>query len=133
MIKLMIFGLSLLIGICTSSTVLAGDCHSDTVVKRWLEERDGAAKQVVQVWIKGAQPDDYASDVAVTLSNELYICSKCRGQEDFLTQNLIILGKESNPNVKTVPGMILEYLVGQELLSPYNQFPSDRGRRVVLK
>ena len=115
------------------SVAVSGDCYSDTIVKRWLEGRDRAAERVVQTWAKGAPPEGFAPEVAVTLSNEFYICSKCRDQMDFLKANLILLGRGSNPKVETVPGMILEYLVEHELLSPWSQFPSDSRRGVTKR
>ena len=115
------------------SVAVSGDCYSDTIVKRWLEERDRAEEHVVQVWAKGASPEEFAPEVAVILSNEFYVCSKCRDQEDFLKGNLHVLGRGSNPKVETVPGMILEHLVGREMLSPWSQFPSDRRREVTKR
>ena len=111
------------------STALAGDCYSDMVVRRWIEERDRAEERVVQVWAKGASPEEFASEVAVILSNEFYVCSKCRDENDFLH----ILNKGSDPKVETVPATILERLVGQEILSPWRQFPSDRRKGVAKR
>ena len=115
------------------STAMAGDCNSDLVVKRWIEERDKAEKHIVQIWAQGASPEEFASEVAVILSNEFYVCSKCRNESDFLERNLHILNKGSNPKVETVPAMILEHLIGHQILSPWNQFPSSRRKEVGEK
>lgn len=115
------------------SVAISEDCWSDTVVKMWLEERDTAEEHVVQIWAKGASPEEFAPEVAVILSNEFYVCSKCRDQEDFLKRNLHVLGRGSDPKVETVPGMILEHSVGREILSPWSQFPSDRRREVTKR
>jgi hypothetical protein len=113
------------------SNTIAGDCYSDTVVKRWIQERDRAAERVVQAWAKGASPGDFAQDVAVIISNEFYVCSTCRDQNNFLSENLNILNNGSSPKVETVPAMILEHLVGEKILSPWRQFPADKRKGVA--
>jgi len=126
--KLMVCVVVLLVVTFGGSAAIAGSCYSDTVVKGWIEERDMAEEYVVQVWAKGGSPEQFASEVAVILSNELYMCSKCRDEGEFLKTNLHILGKGSEPKVETVPGMILERLVGYEMLSPRIQFPSNKRK-----
>jgi len=115
------------------SAAIAGSCFSDSVVKGWIEERDRAEEYVVQVWARGGSPEQFASEVAVILSNELYMCSKCRDEGEFLKTNLHILGKGSDPKVETVPGMILERLVGREMLSPWKQFPTDKKKEAAKR
>ena len=110
----------------SGSAAIAGSCYSDTVVKGWIEERDRAEEYVVQVWAKGGSPEQFASEVAVILSNELYMCSKCREEGEWLKANLHILGKGPDPKLETVPGIILERLVGYEILSPWIQFSSNK-------
>lgn len=131
--KLIIYVFFLLAVISNASTLMAGNCYSDTIVKRWIEERDRMEEHVVQVWAKGANPEEYASEVAVISANELYIISKCREENEFLKNNLHILGKSSEPNVETVPAMILERLVGHDILSPWKQFPLNKRREVTQK
>ena len=131
--KLCVYAVVLVVVFSGVSSAFAGSCQSDTVVKRWIEERDKVAVHIVQAWAGGIAPKELASEIAVVLSNEFYICSKCRDQKDFLKANLILLGRGSNPKVETVPGMILEYLVGHELLSPWSQFPSDSRRGVTKR
>ena len=109
----------------------AGDCSSDMVVKRWLDERDRAEERVIQLWAKGHPPDDFASDVAVILANEFYFCSKCRDNIEFLRDNVHILKTGHSPKVETVPSIILEHLLGTKFLSPWNQFPSNKRGGVV--
>ena len=116
---------------CIVSSVYAGSCFSDTIVKRWLEERDRAAERVVQMWARGDLPGVFASQVAVILSNEIYLCSKCREDNDFLKNNLYILNKGSQPTVETVPGILIEQLIGIDLLSPWNQFPNFKRKEVT--
>ena len=113
------------------STALAGDCYSDMVVRRWIEERDRAEERVVQAWAKGASPEQFAPGVAIILSNEFYICSKCRDDSDFLKQKLHVLNKGTDAKVETVPAMILEQLIGNQMLSPWRQFRSGRRKGVA--
>ena len=115
------------------SAAIAGSCYSDSVVKGWIEERDRAEEYVVQIWARGGSPEQFASEVAVILSNELYMCSKCRDEGEFLKTNLHILGKGSDPKVETVPGVILERLVGYEMLSPRKQFPSYKKKEAAKR
>jgi hypothetical protein len=110
---------------------MAADCYSDFVVKGWLEERDRAEKRVVQAWAKGASSEELASDIAIILANELYLCSTCRNQVDFLEEHLHVLNNGDSPAVDTVPARILETFVGGEFLSPWRQFP--KGRRGMEK
>lgn len=84
------------------SIAFAGDCYLDMVVRRWIEERDSAEERVVQAWAKGASPEQFASGVAIILSNEFYICSQCRDDSKFLKQKLHILNKGSD--AKLAPG-----------------------------
>lgn len=126
--KLMVCVVVLWVVTFGGSVAIAGSCYSDKVVKGWIEERNRAEEYVVQVWARGASPEQFESQVAVIVSNELYMCSKCReeGEREWLKTNLHILGKSSDPKVETVPGMILERLVGYEMLSPRIQFPSNK-------
>ena len=115
------------------SVAFAGDCYSDMVVRRWVEERDRAEERVVQAWAKGASSEQFAPGVAIILSNEFYICSKCRDDREFLKQKLHILNKGTDAKVETVPAMILEQLIGEQILSPWRQFPSDRRKGVAKR
>ena len=127
LICLMVFGI-----ICAGLSVAhAGECYSDMVVKRWLDERDRAEERVIQLWAKGHPPEDFASEVAVILANEFYFCSKCRDNVEFLRDNVHILKNGVSPKVETVPSIILERLVGAKLLSPWKQFPSDKRKGVA--
>ena len=110
-------------------TVLSADCYSNLVVSGWLAERDRAEKGVVKAWAKGHPAEELASDIAVILANELYLCSTCRDQADFLKENLHLLNKDDASKVETVPAMILEVILGQDILSPWRQFPSKRKER----
>ena len=116
----------LLVMVFSAASAVAGDCYTNTIVKRWLKERDEAAEHVVQVWASGASPEEFASWVAIILSNELYVCSLCRDQNRFLEGNIYILKGKSHPKLETVPGIILEHVVGRDLLSPRTQFPLDQ-------
>lgn len=121
--RVMIYVFFLWVMVFSAAAAMAGDCYTDTIVKRWIEERDEAAEHVVQAWIRGASVEEFASDVAVILSNELYVCSQCRDQRRFLEGNIYILKGKFHPKLETVPGSILERLVGRDLLSPWTQFP----------
>ena len=113
------------------SAALAGECYSDLVVRRWIEERDRAEERVLQAWAKGASPEQFAPGVAIILSNEFYICSKCRNDSEFLKQKLHILNKGTDAKVETVPAMILEQLIGDQILSPWRQFSSGNRKGVT--
>lgn len=109
---------------------IAGDCHTDTIVNRWMDERDRAEEQVVQLWSKGLLPEIFAEKVAVILANEFYICSKCRDEFEFLKDNVHVLKNGISPRVETVPTIILERMVGDRILSPWQQFPSEKRKGV---
>lgn len=109
----------------------AGECYTDRVVKRWIEDRDRAEERVVQMWARGASPEEFASDVAVILSNEFYICSKCRENCGFLEQNLHLLNNGTAPKIEAVPAILLERLIGIKILSPWRQFPSEKRKGVA--
>jgi len=130
--SLMIFLVYLLISISTVSAVIAGSCYSDPIVKRWIEEIDHAAENVVQQWAQGSSPEKFVSDVAVIISNEFYVFSQCREEPKFLETHILFLNKGSDPRVETVPAMILEHLFGYDILSPWSQFPSGK-REVKVK
>ena len=115
------------------SAAIAGSCHSDRIVKGWIEERDRAEEHVVQAWARGASPEEYTSELAEIISSELYMGSKCREEGGWLKTNLHILGKASNPKVEMVPGMIVERLLGYEILSPWKQFPSNKKEEASAK
>ena len=115
------------------SAAIAGSCHSDRIVKGWIEERDRAEEHVVQAWARGASPEEYTSELAIIISSELYMGSKCIKEGGWLKTNLHILGKASNPKVGIVPGMIVERLLGYEILSPWKQFPSNKKEEASAK
>ena len=121
--KVSVYTVFLVIIFSGVSSAFAGSCQYDTVVKRWIEERDKTAVQIVQVWARGIDPEELASEIAVVLSNEFYICSKCRNEIDFLKQNLRILNGGSKPKVETIPAVLLEQLIGYPVFSPWTQFP----------
>jgi len=130
--KFLIHIIYLVIIVTSPTMAIAGECYSDTVVKRWIDERDRAEERVLQLWAKGSSTEDFASHVAVILSNEFYICSKCRNNGEFLGQSIHVLKKgTSSLKVESVPAIILERMVGQELLSPWQQFPAKKGKGVA--
>ena len=122
--KLCVYAVFLVIVFSGVSSAFAGSCQSDTVVKRWIEERDRITVHIVQAWAGGTAPKELASEIAVVLSNEFYICSKCRNEIDFLKTNLRILNGGSSPKMETIPAVILEQLIGYPVLSPWTQFPA---------
>ena len=124
--KLCVYAVFLVVVFSGLSSAFAGSCRSDTVVKRWIEERDKIAVHIVQAWAGGTDPKELASEIAVVLSNEFYICSKCRNEIDFLKTNLRILNGRSSPKVETIPAVILEQLIGYPVLSPWTQFPARK-------
>jgi len=71
--------------------------------------------------------------VAVILSNEFYIFSQCREQPDFLETRIYVINEGPEPKVETVPAIIIEHLVGKDILSPWNQFPSNYREGMVKK
>ncbi len=107
-----------------SLNALAGDCRTDSVSRRWVDERNRAEILVMQAWARGEKPDAYAEQVALILADELYLAGMCRDDGAFLKENLHILGKASDPTVATIPGMILEQFLGKGFLSPERDYGS---------
>ncbi len=70
----------------------------------------------------GMPVEDLASDIAVIFADEIYILSKCREQTDFLNTHVYVING-TDPQVETVPAIILEKVLGHDILSPWNQFP----------
>lgn len=124
--KLCVYAVILVVAFSGVSFAFAGSCQSDTVVKRWIEERDRKAVHIVRAWAGGTTPRELASEIAVILSNEFYMCSKCRNEIDFLKTNLRILNGGSSPKMETIPAVILEQLMGYPVLSPWTQFPARK-------
>jgi len=120
------------VAICTFLGVspgMAADCRHDPIVRDWIIERDQAEQHLLSEWAKGAPTDKLASDVSVILSSELFIASKCRS-EGFLKQNLHFLGAGSDDlRVETLPCMILERILGKDILSPHKNFTSKEGSK----
>ena len=104
------------------SVAMAGNCRTDGVAKRWVEERNRAEVLVLQAWARGETADRYADQVALILSDELYLCSACRDDRVFLEENLHVLSKGAEPTVETIPGIILERFLGKDFLSPRRQY-----------
>lgn len=110
-----------------NSIASADNCVSNTIVKRWIAERDDVSLRLLQNWCKGQSPRESSSDVALILSNELYIGGKCRNDPDFLKTNLILLNTGARPKVETIPIIILERMLGYPILSPHRDFPNALG------
>ena len=104
------------------SVAMAGDCRTDAVARRWLDERNKAEVWILQSWARGDATDQYTSKIALILANELYLCSACRDDRTFLESNLHVLGKSTEPTVATMPGMILERFLGKGFLSPRKDY-----------
>ena len=108
---------------------LAADCRHDPIVRDWIIERDQAEQDLLSDWAKGAPTERLASHVGIIVSSELFIGSKCR-TEGFLKQNLHFLGKDSDDlRVETLPCMILERILGKDILSPHKNFTSKEGSK----
>ena len=111
------------------SASMALDCRSDSVVRDWIVERDNAEKRVLKQWATGAPAGEYADGVGIIVSSELFIGSSCRSPA-FLKQNLHFLGVGGKDlRVETVPCIILERLMGKDILSPHRNFPKKEGLR----
>jgi len=100
----------------------AGNCFNDQIVERWVRERDAAAVQVLRKWAGGIPVEDLAPEIAVIFADEIYILSKCREQTEFLNTNVYVISG-SDPQIETVPGIILKKVLGRDILSPTIQFP----------
>lgn len=111
-------------------TAQAGNCYSDSVVRRWVEESNQAAESVLQQWAQGRPPQDFAPAVAVILANEFYIFSHCREQADFVKSHVYIVNTGNNPKVETVPAVILERALGYDILSPRAQVRPEAGKGI---
>ena len=119
--KIIMFIIGFLVGF--TSIAAASSCHTDRIVARWIEERNELSIQVIQEWAKGASVDDLSPAIATIISNELLTCSKCRNDTDFVQKKLILLNSKTEPRVETVPAIILEHYLGNDILSPHRQFP----------
>ena len=108
------------------SVSMAADCRHDPIVRDWIIDRDRAEQHVLSQWAKGAPAGALASDVAVIVSTELFIGSTCRN-EVFLKQNLHFLGVGDDLTVETLPCMILERILGRDILSPHKNFEKKEG------
>lgn len=123
----MIYAIIVTIILAAGSIAYAENCDSNTIVRRWITERDDVSLKLLQSWCKGQNPRESASDVALMLSNELYICGKCRNDPDFLKNNLILLNTGAQPKVETIPVILLERMLGYPILSPHRDFPNALG------
>jgi hypothetical protein len=114
---------------CCASPGMAADCRHDPIVRDWIIERDQSEQRLLREWAKNAPTDKLASDVGIIVSSELFIASKCRS-ESFLKQNLHFLGAGSDDlRVETLPCMILERVLGKDILSPHKNLSNKGGLR----
>ena len=119
-----LFGFLFMIMVATAPQALAEtNCYSNAIIQGWLKQRDVAARNVIQQWARGAALEDIAPNIAVIFTNEVHIRCMCRNSLEFLDKHLIIPDKEYNLKVETLPALILKYLIGFDILSPYTQFP----------
>lgn len=116
-------------GMVMVSLAEAGNCYTDTMVNRWLAEKQRAEQATVSRWVQGAAPEEFVSAVAEIVANELYIFSQCRDQPDYVQRHVYVTSGGAAPRVETVPAVILEHLLGEALLSPWRQFPADKDRK----
>lgn len=123
--KLKIFGfiISMLLFVVNQAW---SNCSNDPIVQKWILERNTAEKHVIQAWAKGKPEESYLSDIALIISNELYLCSFCRNNETFLHNHLHVISTESDPQIEHVPGIILERIVGYPVLSVPRQYKRSK-------
>ena len=106
----------------------AGSCESDPIVKHWLKEKEEAATNVVQKWARGLAFDLIAAEIAVLISNEINLFSQCREESEYINRSIYILNQAGNSGVEAVPAIILERIIGENLLSPRRQFPDQKEK-----
>lgn len=100
------------------SPSMAADCRHDPIVRGQTVERDRAEQRLLSRWAKGAPNSELASQVGIIVSCELFIASMCRN-EVFLKQNLHFLGTGNEDlRVETLPCLILERVLGKDILLP---------------
>lgn len=100
------------------------DCSNDSVVKNLISERNTKAKQLLKKWVRNTGNKDIASLAAEIWSNETFIQGICLNDPDFLKINLIFVNSKNNEvKVETIPVIILEWLMHDDFLSPYKQYP----------
>ena len=124
-----LFFFSVLFLILVAPLAVHASCYSDRIVSRWLEERDELAVGVVQSWAAGVPVEELSNDIAAIMANEVITCSKCSNDAEFLMKNLYILTGKTEPDVARVPAIILEHFLGNDLLSPYVQFPGNTTKQ----
>ena len=99
--------------------VLAQSCWSNLLVKEWIKERNRMELSILRKWIKGAGTDELASDIARLLYVEFKIATTCRKNPKFLQKHLHLLNSQGvQPDVESVPGILLEKVIGRPVLSP---------------
>lgn len=100
----------------------AGDCNDNSVVQIWLAEREEASKKILRHWAQGGSLDEVAREIAVVVSNEMYILGVCR-DPDFLKENPVVCGAVSIPSLDSLPALILQHIAKKDILSPKREFP----------
>ena len=109
--------ISLFVGVSTAFAKT--NCYSNSIIQGWINERDTAAKIVLQQWANGVPIEDMTSNVAVIFTNEVYTRSMCRDSLQFLQSHLIIPDKDCDLQMETMPSHILNYFLGFDILVPY--------------
>lgn len=107
------------------------NCYSNSIIQGWINERDTAAKIVIQQWANGGSIEDMASNVAVIFTDEIYTRGMCRDSLQFLQRHLIIPDKNCDLKMETLPSLILNYFLGFDILVPYIQ--SEKPKTGVKK
>lgn len=110
-------------GLLPALLAYAGDCNDNSVVQIWLAGKEEASKKILRHWAQGGSLDEVAREIAVVISNEMYILGVCRDYPDFLREKLLIYGARPNPGVDSLPALILERIAKKDILSPRRDFP----------
>lgn len=119
---------ALIFGLFMVNSAMAG-CSNDPLVRQWVHERDQAAEKMVQRWAAGVPLTEVIYDAAVIFSNEVYIASRCRQEEDFLNSTIVLPDAGPDVSLETLPAILIEKLIGKTgFFSPYSQFPIEKTR-----
>lgn len=121
--KMVIVLVALGMVLLTTPAFGAGSCKHDPIVKGWIAERDKNALQLVRVWISGEPEEIIAPLVGLVWANETNIAALCRKETGFLERHRLLFGELNFPlTVDTVPPLVFQRLIQDEVLSPERQY-----------
>jgi len=108
----------------------ADSCEYNSIVQGWIVERDREALNLVRAWLSGEPKETLAPFVGLVWTSETKITALCRNETDFLDRHCMLYGNLTFPlTVDTVPPLLFERLVKDDILSPGRQY-RKKGKEV---